>query len=209
MSASPALPYAHLNLTRNPFGELAEDDLLAVARLEVERWRLHLLAPNALLQLVGEKGRGKTTGLKVLGHTCRECRYVHLAEDGPSRIVMDGPTLLDEAQRLSRWSRVRLWRDLRLRAIGTHVDFERELVRAGRQVLTQQVPTRWNASILVEFVNLRMERFRRDSGPLPSLDLDGAERLIRRYHDDLRHLFGHLYDCLQTQSSPGPIDPGR
>ena len=208
MSASPALPYAHLNLTRNPFGELTDDDLLAVARIEVERWRSHLLDPNALLQLVGEKGRGKTTGLKVLGHAYSECRYLHLDEDGPHRFTIDGPTLLDEAQRLSRWRRTKLWRDLRLRAIATHVDFERELVRAGRQVLTQQMPNRWNAAILIDFVNVRIERFRRDTGPLPFLNLDAAERLIRRYHDDLRHLFGHLYDRLQTQSSPGPIDPG-
>ncbi len=200
----PPLPFAHLNLTRNPFGELDDAELLAIAQVDPSRWIEHLREPGGVVLLLGDKGRGKTTSLKVLAAAI-DAAYVHLDEERPSLPPLERPTVIDEAQRLGRWFRSRLWRDRRIRAIGSHHDHAAELRRAGREVLVETLPLTWNATILIRLVEGRIDRFRRSDGPVPSLAPETAERLLREFGSDIRRLFGRLYDVVQRMSLVGPM----
>jgi hypothetical protein len=70
-----SLPYAHLNLRRNPFGEFSEDERTALALVDIEPIIERLNNPGYVVQFVGEKGYGKTTHLlairsRLMGKSC-------------------------------------------------------------------------------------------------------------------------------------------
>ncbi|HAN99298.1 MAG TPA: hypothetical protein DCQ98_18550 [Planctomycetaceae bacterium] len=202
--APPPLPFAHLNLTRNPFGELDDRDLLAIAQVDPSRWIEHLREPSGVVLLLGEKGRGKTTSLKVLAAAI-DAAYVHLDEERPRMPPLERSTVIDEAQRLGGWFRRRLWKDRRIRAIGSHHDHAAELRRSGRTVLVETLPLSWNATNLIRLVDERIDRFRRSEGPVPTLPPETAERLLREFGSDIRRLLGRLYDVVQRMSEVGPL----
>ena len=95
------LPYVHLNLRRNPFGEFSEDERTALAVVNVDGICTRLDSPEYAVQFVGEKGYGKTTHLLAILARCSGAGYVHIPE-GERAEVPDGcPILIDEAQRLT------------------------------------------------------------------------------------------------------------
>ena len=66
MPPSPAPPFAHLNLVRNPFGEVDLEALQDLAFVATDEYLDHLSVSRRCLQFIGEKGRGKTTHLRSL-----------------------------------------------------------------------------------------------------------------------------------------------
>ncbi|MCA9107573.1 MAG: hypothetical protein R3B96_19370 [Pirellulaceae bacterium] len=205
MPAPIQLPFAHLNLTRNPFGELTVDELVQVAHLDVEPWLEWLESPEAIVQFVGEQGRGKTTSLRGLVGRRSNWRYHYLAEGVVAFPPRDEACVIDEIQRLPRRRR-RVWFErLNLRAIGTHVDYTAELRAVGRHVLTVGVPVVWNAARLNRIVEQRIERFRRLPGEVPFLRPESAAFLVDRYGSCVRAMIGRLYDSLQGMREIGPL----
>jgi len=61
-----ALPFAHLNLRRNPFGELDLSQRAALAVVDVDRFVRRLAQPGYAVQFTGDRGRGKTTHLLAI-----------------------------------------------------------------------------------------------------------------------------------------------
>jgi hypothetical protein len=193
------LPFARLNLRWNPFGEPAREDRggLAVANLPE-------LRPGDPVQIIGERGRGKTTHLLALAArhpgAVYECvpedsdRFTHAPEDG-------GVYLLDEAQR-ARPGLLRrlLGRPLSV-ALGTHGDLSGA---AGRPLRTVRAggmePDR-----LEEVLRRRIEWARRGPGPVPRVPAEAVRRLIGRHGDDVRAIEGVLYELLQEMKEPGDV----
>jgi hypothetical protein len=60
------LAYSHLNLRRNPFGEVEFEDIASLAITQVEQYVERLRQPKYAVQFLGEQGRGKTTHLYAL-----------------------------------------------------------------------------------------------------------------------------------------------
>ena len=60
------LPFIHLNLRFNPFGEIPLKYQPELAVIDAAPLIDHLARPRAVLQLIGEKGRGKTTHLLAI-----------------------------------------------------------------------------------------------------------------------------------------------
>lgn len=212
-----ASPWARLNLRWNPFGEPPPEEAASLVVLpEAGELASHLERPAAALQLLGRCGRGKTARLRHLQARFPTTPYLYLPEDGPlptlprresqqppgaaSRGPALLPTLLlDEAQRLPRHRRRRLFRSLAREgaalALAAHRDLTRELESAGLAVRTQVVAG-LRPRQLQAVLERRLEWSRRGPGPLPDLE-PGPEELIERFGDDLRSILDHLYERWQ------------
>jgi hypothetical protein len=198
-----SLPFAHLNLRYNPFGELPLDRRPGLAILDPSPLLARLEAPRATLQFLGEKGRGKTTHLLTLA-ALRPGPYVHLPEDGPLPDVPLGEPLLylDESQRLGWRARRALFKGPSRLVLGTHEDHSRQLRRAEREVTTVHVADQLTPERLGEIVERRVEAARRGPGQVPRVPLAGLGALLARFGDDLRGIEHHLYERFQALEEP-------
>lgn len=152
------LPFYHaqrLGFRINPF-----------SRLELEEWRAIAVLPDGVaialqrgwshMQIMGEKGHGKTTTLlklaSILGMhgQCTHYEYIpphqysfHTDLADPNIDV----ALIDEAQRLWPWEKRRLVAAIRARTlslkviISTHADFSRRFQRASLALTTVVLDT--------------------------------------------------------------------
>ncbi|MBW3563145.1 MAG: hypothetical protein KY459_00285 [Acidobacteria bacterium] len=203
-------PWSRLNLRRNPFGEPPLDvvgDLIVLSNeAELLDW---LAKPRAVLQFLGEAGRGKTARLRLLQRRFRGAPYVYLAEDEPLPSLPrlearpgGGPALLlDEAQRLPRRRRRRLFREARRTGatlvLASHEDLTDELRAKGLVSRTITV-SGLDEDLLLEIVSRRLERARAGDGSLPVMSRAIARDLVEQYGDDLRSLLDQLYEDYQN-----------
>ncbi len=191
----PGLPFAHLNLRANPFGEQDRDAWAATAVVRVAGLVEALREPGVAVQLVAPCGRGKTTHLLALAQAMPEASYVRADTDGLPHRIPDR-LLLDEADALPFWRRWRALRAARSVAVAVHADHARELSWLGFRVVTHR-PGGVDPQRLAAIVNARIEAVRRGSGPVPRVSDAGLQALVVRYGDDLRAVRRHLYERFQ------------
>jgi hypothetical protein len=200
------LPFVHLNLRCNPFGELTPAQRARMAIVESDSYLSFLKQKRAALVFVGHRGRGKTTHLLALQSHFPKAPYVYLPEDGPRpKVPFKEPVLfLDESQRLSWWSRARLFSGPGTLIIGTHCDEEKALRRARRPV--QVIPiTGLNRARLRSIVDRRINWSRRSRNPVPSFSEADLNILIEHFGDNLRAIEFYLYEVFQGLIDNGPI----
>lgn len=199
------LPFAHLNLRRNPFGEFTEREREALALVDVELFVQRLSNPRYAVQFVGEKGYGKTTHLLALRAAFRDASYLHIGEGERIRLPTGSPILIDEAQRLTPWQRVQLFRRSVPLVLGTHQNFERQLRRAGRTVETIDTATRTSAAQLHTILNQRIGYVRRGDGPVPRVSRKTSDQLRARFGHDIRQIQNALYATFQSLREIGEV----
>ncbi len=191
------LPFEHLNLRHNPFGELTLEERGRLCVGELEPLVAALSAPPFVLQVIGECGRGKTSLLVGLRRAFPDAPYVHLPEEGRLPRIPEAPVLfVDETQLLSLWARRRLFRRGGALALGTHCDHSAELRRAGVPFRTVGVGG-VDAEHMERIVRARIEAARRGEGPVPTLPPPQIAALVERFGDDLRAVEHHLYRIFQ------------
>ena len=194
-----ALPFAHLNLRWNPFGEPPRGERGGLAVVD-----LPALLPGDPLQVVGPPGRGKTTHLLALAARHPGALYECVPEgaDRHSGTVPDGAVfLLDDAQRV----RPRILRSLLARPVALALGTQEDLSgAAGRPLRTLRAggvtPER-----LGEILRRRVEWARRGPGPVPRVPPEAVRRLIERHGDDVRAIEGFLYGVFQELKEPGDV----
>lgn len=192
------LPFSHLNLRRNPFGELTVHERTALAVVETSAAVLHLSRSRSVVQIVGEKGHGKTTHLLALATHFASASYVHIPEGERIVIPTTGePILIDEAQRLTLMQRWQVFRSSHRLILGTHTDFESDLRRAGRSVLTIAADEFTNALRVHTLLNARVHSARRADGPVPSITMQTASQLFTQYGSNIRSIEHSLYHTFQ------------
>ena len=200
-TACADLPFGHLNLRANPFGELEPRERAAIAVVETGPFVDRLTRSGGAVQFMGDPGRGKTTHLLAIMAHFPEAAYVHIPEGRRPRIPHGRPLFVDEVQRLSPRHRRRVYRRASRRgvplAMGSHLDVSGELARAGFDVETVLVADGLNATRLCEMLNRRIEWVRRDSGPVPEITAPTARTMIARHGDNVRAIEGHLYELFQ------------
>lgn len=199
------LPYSHLNLRRNPFGELTFDDWAALALVDVDPIAVRLQTLRAVVQFVGEKGNGKTTHLLALASRLPAATYVHLPEGQRTQIPPGDLLLIDEAQRLTHWQRYRVFRSSATLVLGTHQDFTPALLRAGRTVHTVEVWRDTDAIRLHQIVNARIAWAKRDVGAIPEVSLETVEKLLLKFGPNIRGALHELYVTFQNLQEPGLV----
>jgi hypothetical protein len=200
----PSLPFAHLNLRWNPFGELDEQTRVKAAVVDTETLVRHLGQPGRAVQLLGRCGRGKTTTLLALTRRVPDALYVRAWADRPLEIRPCGVLLLDEADTLSWWRRYRILRHSRCVALATHRDLTRSLRLAGLVPLTVRVGG-VEEDRLHAMLNRRIACARRGAGPIPRIGRGAVRILIDRHGDDLRAMEIALYERFQALQEAGDV----
>lgn len=177
------------------------------------RIAIWLEEPTPLLQICGIKGAGKTSVLYALMNEFSRIGsapvYTYVPPDqAPPKLEIDkSPMLVDEAQRLPRRSRLRLYRKalaLTLNSIhnprlilATHEDFSGEFSQFPLEFETIQLtaPGETDLTLLLE---KRIQHFA--SGAASSVRFEpGAVRyLSNKFGDDLRSMETFLYTYFQT-----------
>jgi hypothetical protein len=193
-----SLPYAHLNLRRNPFGEFSEDERTALALVDVDAVIVRLNDPRYVVQFIGEKGYGKTTHLLAIRSQLAGAGYVHIPEGERAPIPAGCPILIDEAQRLTHWQQFQLFRSNTPLVLGTHRDFQRKLRRSGRVVETIEVEQGTDTERLHRLLNARIEWVRRGDGQVPSITTATADNLRKEYGPNIRGMLHRLYTAFQN-----------
>ena len=192
------LPFAHLNLRRNPFGELTAEERTNLALVDISEALTHLDDLRSAVQIIGEKGYGKTTHLLALARQFSEHAYVHIPEGQRVRIPADGePLLIDEAQRLTLPQRWQVFRSDRRLILGTHRDFTNAMRTEGRSILTLSADRFTDAPHVCTIFNARIEAVRRADGPTPSVTPKTAALLFAKFGSDLRSIEHALYHIFQ------------
>ena len=200
--------FGHLNLRRNPFGEPPARAWAGLAVVEpiVDELARRLATPGFAVQVLGDAGRGKSTFLRVLHARFSDLPYTYLAEGEPPPPIPQAPIVfVDEAQRLAPRVRARLFSRRASFALASHADHERELGRAGVEVLAERVGALTSAK-LVRICRRRIEWARRGAGPVPEVPASAAEQLIDQHGDDLRAIGDHLYEVFQTMTGVGNVE---
>lgn len=197
IDGSPATPWATWNLRRNPFGEPPSEDLPGLVVADVEGLLEWLGRPGHALQFIGAAGRGKSSHLQALRGQVPHVPYVYLAEGEDRMRPFEGAQLLlDEAQRLPRRRRRRLFGGLGWLALATHEDLTRDLEATGWVVRTIEVGG-LSRERLQAVVARRLEWARRGPGPIPRVRASAIEMLLQRHGDDLRSILDDLYEATQ------------
>lgn len=195
------LPFGHLNLRANPFGELESRERAAIAVVDTGPFVERLTRPGRAVQFMGDPGRGKTTHLLAIMAHFSEAAYVHIPEGRQPRIPHGNPLFVDEIQRVSPHRRRRVYRRADRRgvslAIGSHLDVSGELARTGFDVETVFVADKLDDARLREMLNRRIEWVRRCAGPVPKIALRTARDMMARHGDNIRAIEGHLYELFQ------------
>jgi hypothetical protein len=204
----PRVAFAHLNLRRNPFGTLTPEEqarLAVVPSLDAVIARLGGSGRFAI-QFTGDKGRGKSTHLRVLQHALPHAAYCFFPEQGPAPIIpATGVLLLDELQRMPLRARTRLFRSGRVLGISSHEDHTAELDAAGYVVEHWRLGGPDVATLLI-LIAQRIEGFRRAPGAVPRVTTAAIERLHARHQGDVRALLDELYDVFQALEAPGDVE---
>ncbi len=198
------LPFAKLNLLRNPFGQLAIDDWTRAAVVDCSNWVSMIRdsmsgGPMCALQFMGDCGRGKTTHLRAIQACFPESAYVYLPEGNRLPKVPHGrPLIIDEAQRATRWMRWNCFRRGVPIVLGTHADLSASLQRHGYRVTTVVVSDHFSAELLDQIIQRRIELARISPQAVPQVDHAQIESLIERYGSDIRAIQDDLYDQFQA-----------
>lgn len=192
------LPWARLNLHRNPFGELTSEERAELAVVDVEHLIEMLRQPMCAVQFIGQCGRGKTTRMLKLRSQLCEASYTYIPERPPCPPIGAGnPVLIDEAQRLSRVARHRVFTSGCSLVLATHRDLSRVLRKYGYRVYTEQIGEGNRPQLVRELLNRRIEASRLRSGSIPQLSLADAEMLVAEFGNDIRSMENQLYAQFQ------------
>ncbi len=192
------LPYAHLNLCRNPFGELTRSQRASVAIVDPTRWIEKLADRWFAVQFIGEAGRGKTTHLLAIYRHFPDSPYLHIAEGEKPAIPRGRPLFLDEVQRLPARRRRREFGRGGPLVLGTHEDVASELRGMGYDVETIEVAAQTSPERIADVIDRRIESARRSPGPLPGVCTATIARLFEEYGDNVRGMEHHLYEVFQN-----------
>lgn len=195
--ASSGGAYEHLGLFWNPFGEVpARDwpDLIETA-LALAELAARLRGGGVALVFRGEAGRGKSTHLRALHRRFfADLPYTYLGPDASPRtpIPVAPVCFVDEAQRLGRGPRRRLFRRAPALALTSHADLDAEL-ESRFEVIEHRIAGLERAR-LATIVARRVGWAARPGGALVEVADARLDELIAEHGDDLRSIQDALYD---------------
>jgi hypothetical protein len=201
-----ALPYARLNLRRNPFGELDLATRAGLAVAEVRPLAAALVEPGHVVQFLGESGRGKTTLLVALRSRFPAAPYVKIPVTGRARLPRGHPLFVDDAQLLSPRRLRRLFGRRASFAITSHVDLSVEGEQPGLRWTTVRPAEHLDEETLARIFGLRVEAARRAPGPVPRVPRETVEKLIGFHGEDVRAMELTLYEAIQRLREVGNVE---
>ena len=198
----------------NPFRALTADEEATLAVLPSEVFEAYAES-SAHLQIMGEKGRGKSATLHGLVGRAESdglrVAYEYLPE-GKDRFdtVLHGLDLfvLDEAQRLSRRERSRLLQSAPRLIVSSHADLATNFKHHGLPLRSIRLGNLGPGHVRA-VLDGRLEHFALDDRPRAALSEDAYAWLAATFGDDLRSTIALLYEAFQSLDGPYTVDAAR
>lgn len=206
-------PFHRLGLTKNPFGTLTHEEWVAVT-----------LPPPALvsviqsgfrhLQVIGERGHGKSTALlwlcDYLTNHGKQTAYERLPKwhfNYHTDISALDVFALDEAQRLFILNQQRLFHQAQGKTliIGTHISWQRAFRLHRWDVTTIHIADHITRDFVQQLLHKRLTVLATEQGAQLYFDDSAVNYLWERWGNQLRGMEWFLYHCLQTQRETGAI----
>jgi hypothetical protein len=198
------LPFAHLNLRFNPFGELTREQRAATAIVELEDIPEHFSKNRIAIQFIGEHGRGKSTHLIALHKQFKQSPYTQIHIGDKPTFNTDDIQFIDSIEMLPAARRKKIYHSTNILAITTHNDLTKELQTAGFEVISKRIFVD-NEQQIKQIFDRRIELARRNTGSLPNIDINTVRSLITKFNDDIRAMENHLYDVFQQLQEIGNV----
>lgn len=195
--------YEHLNLKYNPFGSLTDEEVseLIVPVLDFQKLADFLHSnTNSVIQIYGQKGRGKTTHLIGFHeHYFEEYPIVFLERNKKKPPIPKGDLIfVDGVHKLNRWQRWRLWRRNQNLVFVSHFDYSKEFENKKNAFLSFEIKG-FEASHLKTILDKRIRMASIDSvKPCAELSIKTIESLIQKYGDNYRAIIVELYTLFQN-----------
>lgn len=206
-------PLLKLGLSKNPFGALTTEEWVT-ATVPPPIVQHHLQEGFDHLQVIGEKGRGKSTTLHWLCHYFEQ-QGCNVAYERLPRWQFNFHTditrldtfALDEAQRLFVLHQAQLFRQARGKRllIGTHISWERAFRRHGWQVTTIHIGDCTTRDHIRHILDRRLMVFATGTGVQIYFDDSAVDYLWAHWGDNLRGMEFFLYHVIQKRCEPGAI----
>jgi hypothetical protein len=206
-------PLHKLGLVKNPFVALTPDEWVAVAVLPPVIYEV-LESGFDHLQVIGDRGRGKSTTLhwlcdhfRMQGDSVAYERLPRWHFNYHTDISSLDCFVLDEAQRLFILNQHRLFREAQGKhlMIGTHHSWERAFRRYGWQLTTVHIGKQTTREHIQHILDKRLTVFATGKGTLVYFDDSAIDYLWERWRDNLRGMEYFLYDALQKRRDIGAI----
>lgn len=206
-------PLHKLGLVKNPFGALTREEWVLVA---VPPPAVQAIVSSGFehLQIIGDKGRGKSTTLHWLchhfemqGQSVFYERLPHWHFNYHTDISKLDCFALDEAQRLWFWNQRRLFREAQGKRliIGTHHSWERTFRRYGWQLTTVHIGNQTTREHIQHILDQRLAVFGTGKGTQVYFDESAIDYLWERWGNNLRGMEYLLYHVIQKRQDIGAI----
>lgn len=193
-----SLPYAHLNLRFNPFGELGRKERAEIAVGDVEKLARRIKQPGFAVQFMGHPGSGKTSHMLAIYRRFPDAPFVHVHENERLRLPDGHPLFIDDFHFIPQRRRKRILRRNVSLIFTTHEDLSGELEKAGFETKTVYPENIINEDHLHSIFDRRIEKARRGPGPLPRVSISAIRKLIETFGSDVRSMEFLLYDIFQS-----------
>jgi hypothetical protein len=198
------LPFAHLNLRFNPFGELTREQRAATAIINLDKLPALNSKSRIAIQFIGEHGRGKSTHLIALHKQFKNSPYTQIHIGDKPTFNNNDVQFIDSIEMLPAARRKKIYRSTNILAITTHNDLTNELQTAGFEVINKRI-TVDNEQHIKQIFDTRIELARRNTGLLPDIDINTVRTLITKFNDDIRAMEHHLYETFQQLQEIGNV----
>ena len=191
------LPFSHIYLRFNPFGELDQQQRVEVAVVDVSKYKYMLNEDGNAIQFLADHGRGKTTHLLYLYQYYSGAEFTQLYPGDKPDMSQRLMRFVDSVENMSKHERMTMYKNTPSLACTTHTDLTKELTAAGYKVLNIIVSLNDTEKIRQVF-NRRIEFSRRCKGDIPVINEHIVESLIKQFGDDIRAMEHCLYNKFQN-----------
>jgi len=190
------LPFIHLNLRFNPFGELTLEQRRDVSIVDIKSLKTCLNKKFVAIQFLADHGRGKTTHLLSLHKEYPASEYIKIQSDDNPRFSPCAIRFADSVENMTKKSRIDLYKKSNSLALTTHADLSKELIKHGFTVITKKISME-DENTLMKIFSRRIKYAQRCEGEVPRINLQAIKKLKHLYKDDVRAMESHLYEKIQ------------
>lgn len=200
------LDTSHLHFKYNPFGGILDEEIQEVIEPHIKQKEIFgLLEENAdiVIQLVGKKGRGKTTHLKYLHRFFPQSDIILLSDQQKvdSKSYQRKLIFVDSIHHWSLVKRLAFYKNNRTIVLTTHHSKRLECAFCGKKIKTyyfKGITKEKLAAILINRIHLVIDESERE---LVELNMPFVSKLIKHFGDDYRGILNHLYQTFNERKT--------
>ncbi|MFD0962647.1 hypothetical protein [Pseudofulvibacter geojedonensis] len=189
----------------NPFGGLDDDENNFVLQPEIDFKEVEeLLKDNSAItiELVGRKGRGKTSHLRALSNYIKDCEFIQLSTTNKafSTNTKKSIYIIDSIHHLKLTNRLSLWRQKNNSfIISTHISKKLEFISTGRKFKSYKIGQ--NSKEDLKLLIQKRIALASNINNFHDIDLNNTflENLSAKHKSDKRAILTNLYSSFKQK----------